>query len=139
MQPSVDKMIPIYFDDPNLGPEDIDRVSQMFVTDRSGKTRGAEDALSINRTDITIQCSSSLPFIALLLDFDAEANFTASWEPNHPGPDPCLRIYASGLNDNTFPFLREHPELVTRLQDLLPKEMSSIINQCFKFQWSTSG
>jgi hypothetical protein len=35
--PTVDEMIPIYFDDPALGSEDINRVSQMFISDTVGK------------------------------------------------------------------------------------------------------
>ncbi|KAG1732293.1 hypothetical protein EDB19DRAFT_1912133 [Suillus lakei] len=37
LQPLVDKMIPIYFDDPALGSNDADRMSQMFVSDKAGK------------------------------------------------------------------------------------------------------
>ncbi|KAG1775166.1 hypothetical protein EV702DRAFT_449659 [Suillus placidus] len=39
LQPLVDKMIPIYFDDPALGSEGTERVSQIFISDKAGKRR----------------------------------------------------------------------------------------------------
>jgi len=107
-QPLVDKMIPIYFDDPNLVCKDIERVSQIFIFDKAGKNCNKRDLGFITRSHSSINCLSSLPFIALLLDLNGKTKLEVSFperEPNHPETDRCLRIYASGVGKATFPFL----------------------------------
>jgi hypothetical protein len=44
----------------------------------------------------------------LLLDFEADVNFTISWEPNRSGPDSCLRIYGF-WNEQHIPLLARTP------------------------------
>ncbi|OAX40771.1 hypothetical protein K503DRAFT_855101 [Rhizopogon vinicolor AM-OR11-026] len=108
LQPLIDKMIPIYFDDPTLGTDDMDRVSQIFISDKAGKYSSERDLGFISRTHPSIDCLSPLPFIALLLDFNGEPKLDVSFpemEHHHPETDMCLRIYASGLSETTFPFL----------------------------------
>jgi hypothetical protein len=122
-------MIPIYFDDPNLGHKDIDRVSQIFVSDKAGKNSNERETGFITRTHHSIECLSSLPFIALLLDLNGKPNFNVSFaekKPNHAETDRCLRIYASGVTHATFPFLGEHLKLQALLSGLIskPKEPS---------------
>ncbi|OAX34262.1 hypothetical protein K503DRAFT_803729 [Rhizopogon vinicolor AM-OR11-026] len=104
----IDKMIPIYFDDPNLGPDDIGRVSQIFISDKAGKYSSKRDLGFISLTHPSIDCLSHLSFIALLLDLNGEPKLNVSFpemEPHHPETDWCLRIYAPGLSEITFPFL----------------------------------
>lgn len=42
LQPLADKMVPIYFDDPDLGP-DSKRMSQIFISDKAGKNSNIGD------------------------------------------------------------------------------------------------
>jgi len=118
-------MIPIYFDDPNLGCEDIKRVSQIFISDKAGKNCNQRDLGFITRSHFSIDCSSSLPFIALLLDLNGKTKLDVSFaerEPNHPETDRCLRIYASGVGRATFPFLRKYFSVVeTFLEGFISK------------------
>ncbi|KAG1777972.1 hypothetical protein EV702DRAFT_1196772 [Suillus placidus] len=107
LQPLVDKMIPIYFDDPALGSEDMKRVSQIFISDKAGKNH--------------------LPYIALLLDLNVGLNpqLTVTFperDPSHAVTDRCLRIYASGMSTTTFPFLEKHPEIAVELKGLLSRQ-----------------
>ena len=118
-------MIPIFFDDPTLG-SDMERVSQIFVSDKAGRQSHKKDTFFVRRTDSSINCQSSLPFIAILLDLnhDGKRKLKVTFEQN-PDNDRCLRIYASGLDEKTFPFL--HPGIARLLQDLIskPKEPTS--------------
>ena len=107
------RIIPIYFDDPELGLDDIDRVSQMFVSDKTGKKSNKEDTGFITRTHESTKCLSPLPFIALLPDLNGEPELSATFPENDPihfETDRCLRIYASGLNPDTIAFLRIFPK-----------------------------
>jgi len=118
-------MIPIYFDDPSLGPDDLNRVSQMFISDKAGQYRNERELGFITRKHDSIQCISDLPFIALLLDLNVQPTFNVSFpemEPKHAETDRCLRIYAAGVSDTTFPFLHEHSKLANLLRGLVSRE-----------------
>ncbi|KAG1788140.1 uncharacterized protein HD556DRAFT_915622 [Suillus plorans] len=126
LQPLVDKMIPIYFDDPDLGP-DLKRMSQIFISDKAGKNSNIGDRGYNTRTHDTIQCQSDLPYIALLLDLnrDPGPQLSATYpkrDPSDPETGRCLRIYASGMSNTTFPFLRRHPDAVERLRGILSRQ-----------------
>jgi len=126
-------MIPIYFDDPSLGRDDMAHVSQIFISDKAGKYSSERDLGFISRTHPSIDCLSPLPFIALLLDLNGEPKLNVSFpemEPRHPETDRCLRIYASGLSEITFPFLFPYcgeKNVLPLLQSFIskPKEPSS--------------
>ncbi|KAG1762193.1 hypothetical protein EDD22DRAFT_892969 [Suillus occidentalis] len=126
LQPLVDKMIPIYFDDPALGSEDINRVSQMFISDTAGKNCNVQELGYNTRKHDAIQCLSDLPYIALILDFNKDpwlrVTFAES-DPDHPETDQCLRIYASEsrMSGTTFPFLDEYREIAGHLQQLVSR------------------
>ncbi|KAG2047170.1 hypothetical protein BDR06DRAFT_964261 [Suillus hirtellus] len=125
LQPLVDKMIPIYFDDPDLGPEDLNRVSQIFISDKAGKNRHEYDLGLVTRTHDSIQCLSNLPYIALLLDLNVEPKLNVTFpekEPKHPETDRCLRIYASGISETTFPFLSKHSGVASQLRGLVSRQ-----------------
>ncbi|KAG1799086.1 hypothetical protein EV424DRAFT_1559508 [Suillus variegatus] len=125
LQPLVDKMIPIYFDDPTRGPEDLSRVSQIFISDKAGENRHEYDLGLVTRTHDSIQCLSSLPYIALLLDLNVEPKLTVTFpekEPYHIETGRCLRIYASGISESTFPFLSQHPEVASQLRGLVSRQ-----------------
>ncbi|KAG2152688.1 uncharacterized protein EDB93DRAFT_1327626 [Suillus bovinus] len=125
LQPLVDKMIPIYFDDPALGPNDLDRVSQIFISDKAGKNCHEQDLRFVTRKHDSIQCLSNLPYIALLLDLNVKPKLEVTFpkkEPNHVETDRCLRIYASGISDITFPVLGQHSEIATQLRGLVSRQ-----------------
>ncbi|KAG2341866.1 hypothetical protein BDR05DRAFT_431777 [Suillus weaverae] len=127
LQPLVDKMIPIYFDDPALGSEDTERVSQIFISDTAGKRRNVRELSHITRTHETIQCLSDLPYIALLLDLnmDLDPQLDVTFperDPGHPETDRCLRIYASGMSDAIFPFLKQYPDVAIQLRGILSRQ-----------------
>jgi hypothetical protein len=127
-------MIPIYFDDPNLGCEDIERVSQMFISDKVGKN--PNELGFITRTHPSINCLSPLPFIALLLDLNGESKLDVSFaerESNHPETDRCLRIYASGVKGATFPFLREYSHVVETLLEGFISKPEARLHALVKF------
>ncbi|KAG2116779.1 hypothetical protein DEU56DRAFT_984909 [Suillus clintonianus] len=124
LQPLVDKMIPIYFDDPTLGSDDVQRVSQIFISDKAGKNPNARDLGVMMRKHDSIKCLSALPYIAILLDFGVGSRVTATFperDPNHAETDQCLRIYAAGMNDTTFPFLSK-TIVASQLRGLISRE-----------------
>ncbi|KAG1762984.1 hypothetical protein EV702DRAFT_1052031 [Suillus placidus] len=125
LQPLVDKMIPIYFDDPALGSDDINHVSQMFISDKAGKNCNEQDLGFITRKHDSIQCLSKLPYIALLLDLNVNPKLNVTFpkkEPNHVETDQCLRIYASGISETTFPFLQKHRGVAENLHGLVSRQ-----------------
>lgn len=125
LQPLVDKMIPIYFDDLTLGSNDVDRVSQMFISDKAGKTSSELDLGFITRKHGSIQCLSELPCIVLLLDLNVDPKLSVTFskkKPKHPKADQCLRIYASGISGTTFPFLRDHFNVAELLRGLVSRQ-----------------
>ncbi|KAG2343994.1 hypothetical protein BDR05DRAFT_962276 [Suillus weaverae] len=127
-------MIPIYFDDPALGSNDADRMSQMFVSDKAGKNCNESPLAFITHKDTSIECLSDLPYIALLLDLNVDPKLSNTFPtrvPNHPESDRCLRIYAAGMSDTTFPFLHEHPEVAKLLHRLVSRQQE-VPSQSFK-------
>ncbi|KAG2124410.1 uncharacterized protein EDB93DRAFT_1193755 [Suillus bovinus] len=115
----------IYFDDPALGSDDLNHVSQMFISDKAGKNCHEHDLGLVTRMHDSIQCLSNLPYIALLLDLNAKPKLSVTFpekEPNHAETDRCLRIYASGISQTTFPFLSQHPEVASRLRGLVSRQ-----------------
>lgn len=111
-------MIPIYF-------ADSGQVSQIFISDRAGQTSSLAGLASINRDDEYINCTSDVPYIAILVDWRLErSEFEDMWCPT--GDDgPSLRIYAAGVNASTFPFLRDH-HLVEEFHHLVfPEKVAS--------------
>lgn len=129
-QSLVDQMIPIFFDDPALPLSDGKRMSQIFISDKAGQSSNEPGASFITRTHHSIACSSSLPLIALLLDLNGKTKLDVTFpqkEPNHSETDQCLRIYASGLTEETFPFLHSRPGVAKSLRGLIskPKEPMS--------------
>ena len=104
----------------------MERVSQIFVSDKAGQQSHEKDTFFIKRKGNSINCQSPLPFIAILLDLnhDGKRKLKVTFEEK-PADDQCLRIYASGLDEKTFSFLR--PDIARLLQALIlkPKEPTS--------------
>ena len=69
----------------------------------------------------------------VLLDLNGELKLDVSFvekEPNHPETDRCLRIYASGVNSTTFPFLYGYStEVPTLLRRFISKPEAPSSNE----------
>ncbi|KAG2099583.1 uncharacterized protein F5147DRAFT_839394 [Suillus discolor] len=79
----------------------------------------------VTRTHDSIQCLSDLPYIALLLDLNVEPKLNVTFPENEPNlveTDRCLRIYASGISETTFPFLSQHPGVARELHGLVSRQ-----------------
>jgi len=125
-------MIPIFFDDPML-PSGRERMSQMFVSNMAGQSSNEREKSFTTCTHDSIACSSPLPFIALL-DLDGKTKLDVTFphkQSNHPETDRCLRIYASGLNKETFPFLSSVP-IAELLQGLVSKPKEPMSSACLQ-------
>ncbi|KAL4064133.1 hypothetical protein V8B97DRAFT_2026162 [Scleroderma yunnanense] len=117
-QPAVDKVIPIYFK-PQTGSSSPGQVSQIFISDKAQKKSNKFQLNFISRKNLMIDCTSTCPYIAILIDFGRPNHaFDAHWAT--AGEDaPSLRIYAAGTNTTTFPFLKDHPYVVEVLRHLI--------------------
>ncbi|KAF9234793.1 hypothetical protein BU15DRAFT_65422 [Melanogaster broomeanus] len=113
-QPSIDKVIPIYFKSPDLAGRDEDHVSQILICDKSQGQTGFADTLDkILRTNNSIageNHQSPLPYIAILADMGLTQSGLHRIEfpkPSSTQPvyEQCLRIHACGMNSDTYRFL----------------------------------
>ncbi|GBE88894.1 hypothetical protein SCP_1403020 [Sparassis crispa] len=129
-QPLIDKVIPIYFH--NAGRSLQDSMSLMMISDKAGATASPTDVNAIQAKHVSINCVTGLPCIAVTLDMgvvktEVRSTFSAKQSPRlnslgYADPDEedsCLRIYASGMNAKTFPFLEEQVSLETLLQSIV--------------------
>ncbi|KAI6033314.1 hypothetical protein EDC04DRAFT_2214485 [Pisolithus marmoratus] len=134
-QPLVDKMIPIYFKEnkpPRKGlshADDLSRVSQIFISDKAGRSSNQSALHKITRSHESINCSSSLPWVAILVDFGVK---TPTVQPTFPARQSerlktqdvgqCLRIHATAISVDTFPFLSRNEQLRSTLQNIIVYE-----------------
>ncbi|KAF8606156.1 hypothetical protein BDV93DRAFT_362285 [Ceratobasidium sp. AG-I] len=103
----------MYYYDPALEQATTHRVSHILVSDRAQKQHSKADLPSITRPG-SIGCSTSEPYIAMLLDLgvtDQPVEFTMDSD------ESCLRIYAPGLTNSTYP--RMDSEVLKTLSDIL--------------------
>ena len=120
-------MIPIYFPDSR-------KVSQVFISDIANKPPNLSALEFINRGEPSVNCSSDIPYIAIVVDFGGEkSNFRTRWYQYRDNDGPSLRIYASGIDQDTFPFLETH-DIVGKFRDLASppaddESLSVLINQ----------
>ncbi|KIM58810.1 hypothetical protein SCLCIDRAFT_1189203 [Scleroderma citrinum Foug A] len=78
---------------------------QCYRAEQTGS--GLSELASIHQGNEYIDCTSDVPYIAILVNWGLEhSEFKDTWCPT--GPDgPFLRVYAAGVNVTTFPFLKE--------------------------------
>lgn len=110
--------------DPDVDSEDINCVSQMFISDQAGKNCNDQSLGRITRNHDSIQCLSDLPYIVPPLELNVKSRLHATFSmkmPNRSETDRCLQIYASGINDTTFPFLGQHSEFSSHLHGLVSR------------------
>ena len=116
-------MIPIYF---KGGPEKASagsRMSQILVSDKAPEWKDSRDVLHdiIHRSEYLRSKggnSDSLPYIAILADLGQPPSFSVTF-PEQDVDDRCLRVYATGVDIATYPFLTNHPALMQALQNLV--------------------
>ncbi|KAI6043607.1 hypothetical protein EDC04DRAFT_669446 [Pisolithus marmoratus] len=129
----VDKMIPIYFKEGHSFHKDRSCVSQIFISDRVWSRTHKQELKNITRHDDSINCHSSRPWVAILVDMAlqesaVEVNFVVK-QPNRPTTQhvfdsPCLFIYAAAINGDTFPFLSRSKRLQLTLQNIINHDKS---------------
>lgn len=100
-QPMIDQLIPMFYYDPAAEQTVPHRVSHILVLDRVQGENGRSDLLSIT-TRGSIGCSTSEPYIAMLLDLNA-TDQPAEVIVDSDGS--CMRIYAPGMTSSTYPQL----------------------------------
>ncbi|KAH7904560.1 hypothetical protein BJ138DRAFT_1166310 [Hygrophoropsis aurantiaca] len=116
-QPLVDKMIPILFNDNEA--QDSDCVSQLFISDKTDRTKSSKDSLyHMARDNVSINCHNERPWIAIVDDFGMEES---ACEVTF-GPDKCLRIYISGINATSYPWATEFPSVLSTLRHLVVRQ-----------------
>ncbi|KAH7906209.1 hypothetical protein BJ138DRAFT_1163149 [Hygrophoropsis aurantiaca] len=116
-QPLVDKMIPILFNDNEA--QDSDCVSQLFISDKTSKTKSSKDSLYLMaRDNVSINCHNERPWIAIVDDFGMEES---ACEVTF-GPDKCLRIYISGINATSYPWATQFPSVLDTLRHLVVRQ-----------------
>ena len=120
-------MIPIYFPDSR-------KVSQIFISDIANKPPNLSALEFINRGEPSINCSSDIPYIAIVVNLGERSSFRTRWYQCGDDDGPSLRIYATGIDQDTFPFLETH-DIVAELRDLASppadddESLSVLINQ----------
>jgi hypothetical protein len=107
LQPSIDKVIPVFFKNNNQPP--YLSVSHILISDKLRNSPSATDVSQITRTHEAISLHTEQPWIAITLDLgisDTRFKSTFPTRSNHGDLDnQCLRIYATGMSSRTFPFL----------------------------------
>jgi hypothetical protein len=115
-QPSIDKVIPIYFKSRNDDSTDRHRFSQILISDKARKQATTTALQSIMRTDPSIagpEFKSPLPYIAILADMgldepgwrDSDVSFPQRTFGRVESDGQCLQIHARGMDPKTYAFL----------------------------------
>ena len=120
-QPLIDKAIPMYFKSPKVG--DQAGMSQILISDKAGASSGERELGEIQRDHASIAPNyRGLPYIAILVDLGmVTPNFEVRVDSSE-SKDTCLRIYARGLDETTYPFLETRTDLIRILGDLYKRQ-----------------
>ncbi|KAH7909921.1 hypothetical protein BJ138DRAFT_1102282 [Hygrophoropsis aurantiaca] len=129
-QPDIDKMIPIFFDTQKDG-DDENHISHLFISDNAGQKSSKRILNSIQRHKLLTKSDpkSNLPYIAVVLDLGVE-NESFKLTATYPEPDKsqtndyCLRVYATGRDLLSAPFLNECPDMANVLKHLVMRHHS---------------
>ena len=119
-QPLIDKVIPIYFR--NHGGRA--GVSQILISDKARSSSQKSDLEKIHRDNSSIAPDyRGLPYIAIFVDLGvAKSQLQVTLDKTSKGKDVCLRVYASGLDATTYPFLAGRDKVTTILRDLYERQ-----------------
>ncbi|KAG9318017.1 hypothetical protein JVU11DRAFT_80 [Chiua virens] len=115
-QPAIDKVIPMYF----KSGFNHQGISHIFISDKARNRSQRPSLGKIKRGHEGIAPGyHGLPYIAVLLDLGMKSSpLEATLDPGGGGEDMCFRIYARGLDENTYPFLKGHANLSETLKDM---------------------
>lgn len=104
-QSLIDKIIPMYFHDPELEETGPIRLSHILISDRARES-GIESSLSSITPPESIGCSAHEPYIVIVFDLKmhAEAATFTTCHDAYPN-GPCVRIYVPGIGEEIFPHL----------------------------------
>lgn len=98
-------------------------VSYILISDR------AKDGTDFDLNSITpnsIGTGTGNPYIAILLDLRTHEGELGVHGTSNPVDDgPCLRIYAPGINTNTYPFLKNVEGVKPLLKSMLEPPVRS--------------
>ncbi|KAF8547557.1 hypothetical protein OG21DRAFT_905914 [Imleria badia] len=122
-QPLIDKVIPMYFKPQNAGERRDTRVSHILISDKARISPQKVDLKDIQRDHPSIAPDyHGLPYIAILVDLGVDKpDFDVSLDSSKDR-DTCLRIYASGLDATTYPFLVGRDKVAVTLKDLYKRQ-----------------
>ena len=121
-------MIPIYFKEPSTTAVAVkERASQIFVHNEALKYTHFKDRLcEIARKDPSIDDrrgsdADALPYVAILADLGRPSELEVTYSESDVD-DPCLRIYAAGIDATTHPFLSNRPDVLGTLEKLVRRQ-----------------
>ena len=112
-QPAIDKVIPMYF---KSEPRE-NAMSHILISDKAHDKPQLNTLNNITRRSITPSHYSGPPYIVIRADLGVKDPCLFVCDNCGEGSkDQCLRIYAAGLGNQTYPFLV--PKIVEHLKDL---------------------
>ncbi|KAF8547207.1 hypothetical protein OG21DRAFT_1501671 [Imleria badia] len=115
-QPRIDKAIPVYFKHQNPNRRPV--LSHILISDKARISSQKSDLDEVKREHRSIAPDySGLPYIAILVDLAVDKSDFDVWVDSS-GSDMCLRVYASGLDATTYPFLKDPVKLTRILKGL---------------------
>ncbi|KAH7884242.1 hypothetical protein F5I97DRAFT_2035573 [Phlebopus sp. FC_14] len=114
-QPLIDKVIPMYFKPQKDG--DRAGMSQILISDTARIGTRQSALFDIRRDHWSIAPDyRGLPYIAIVADLGVEESaFDVAVDSSK---DMCLRVYASGLDATSYPFLDGYTKVTHILKDL---------------------
>lgn len=107
LQPRIDKVIPIFYKQSPPGDRE-NLASHILISDKMRNSPSPNDVSHIVRDHESIQLGTKRPWIAITLDLglsNSEVRSTYPTKTMHN--EACLRIWATGMNSKTFPFLSD--------------------------------
>lgn len=116
----IDKVIPVYFRGGSNTASAASRMSQIFIFDSNLSSKSSGHILDkIARRNIHVggtsggRGSSPLPYIAILADLGQPQPFSVTFLKEVG--DPCMLIYAAGVDAMTCPFLAKNDSVMSSI------------------------
>ena len=132
-QPLIDKVIPMYFK-PSKGGDGKPVMSQILISDNATTRRNRPLLHHIQRGHQNIAPGYRGPYIVILVDLGVEESELSAEMDFAQDGNQSLRIYASGLDAETYPFLRGRDHLSRILQDFYRRQFPTSDNPLAQLQ-----
>jgi hypothetical protein len=119
LQNLIDKAIPIFIKHPGRTP--LKSVSHILISDKMRTNSSPTDVFNIKRIHDSINLPTTHPWIAITLDLglsDTKFRSTFPARTTSDSDNQCLRIWASGMSSETFPFLGDIPGLEQVMKEI---------------------